>query len=124
MPVPLDLTLFPHAAQHVPPRSTQHCVSAVVLYPLLQEGSKSQPVPELHMRAQGARTAAVIRRAQSMPGKGWTNARKKKRFAQTNTLKESGETPILLCKLNRNSAVPRVTEAHLAPVARHVSEDL
>lgn len=76
------------------------------------------------MKAQSARTAAVICRAQSLPGKSWTNARKKKRFAQTNTLKESGEIPLLLCKLNRNSAVPRVTEAYLAAASRRVRGSL
>lgn len=124
MPVPLDLTLFPHTAQRVTQAALSTACQQLSSDHLLQEGSKSQPVPELHMKAQSARTAAVICRAQSLPGKGCTNARKKKRFAQTNTLKESGEIPLLLCKLNRNSAVPRVTEAHLAPATRHVLEDL
>lgn len=61
------------------------------------------------MKAQSARTAVVISRTESLLGKSWSNARKKKGFAQTNTLKESGEIPLLLCKLNGNSAAPRLT---------------
>lgn len=125
MPIPLDLTLLPHTAQHVPPR--QHSALLVCSCPLitlLQKGSKSQSVPKLHMKAQSARTAAVMCSTKPLPGKSWANAREKKRFAQANTLKESGEIPLLLCKLSRNSAVPRVTEAHLAAASRHVLEDL